>query len=801
MTSLTDITEPQRANGKGKEDVANTNTRFIDLQSCIVERVDATFGVGPVSDETGDSEDDMDDLNFAFDDADMVYDQPTNIAETPARQKGEKGNRGRKDTNVKEQPADGNWRLIAKRMGLNCTEIVARTSIYPELSVKSSLTEEVEACVAYAEQGYDHDKAKQIREENDLASFLSKDTIIQQLEENAELLKATGNVLNVEEIRNRVDSADPEKELLTLIAQGYDVTVHESVKHVEPPTEDCSDLEYAHIIAFLEDHRAVITTLAEFEEQVQSEKDDCHPCFMAVVPKTGKGKATLGRFVTDLSALTGNSVNGPRISGKLLTSQLIADITGEILNPIFAEQCKMVMDALALYGNETLMEIKDISKAYWNILLSIDAMQRCGVYVRHKGEIYVLIMSVASMGLYASGFLWETVKNVIVYEAERRAKIAAIPHQSVVMYVDDRFRVASKDFFEQDEKADVAFLGGENMGIIGKHAVENKKTELKRALNCTGHYYDLDAAAVSLSYGRIARIVTTWVHQIGWSRAGERLWYARFMKIVQYSYTIQAAVPFLSHYHRKLVLHLKKIPTSGGTRFIKITLTEEGAQAMNVFLYFLLKQLDVDGYERWRVPLRFAYTQFIPKGLWITDEAYATFAQEQIRYADYVISVDASGGAKILGVMFEPSEAYTDTQGAFARIHTAHWWGQGEEIDISVLELLAGIYGILMAIVHIGDAAPEGTIVHIKTDSSVALSGHQRGSHKRSKSASALLRRLYLIRSMLLEHTSLLFTYSYVNTLLNVFADGISRTKPPTAHVLRILRQCIRYEFPPLFSP
>ena len=691
------------------------------------------------------------------------------------------------------------WLGYARCLGLDVETPKRRESIHEQLRAEESLTSIVTGCSDYAAAKFDLKKAASARD-TPITSFLGDGNIRERLGSNMAHLKAGGKVLNIPEIQGRVCEKDTGKATLLKIADGFDVKAHPSAHHVEPPTDDCSDLKYFHATELLRTRRAVLATYEDFKAQAQGGSGpDCFPCNFHVVPKMGKGKATVGRCVTDLSKKTGNSVNGPRVAGKLLTSKDIAQITGEIVNPDHASLCAMLLLAISHYGDNACADVKDVNDAYFRVPHSIDAMMLCAMFLVVDSIVYVVMMAVASMGLFSSGFLWECVKNSIVYESMRRAVRYGITYTCVLMCVDDRIRAANFAFFEHDEAEDVAFLGGSAMGILGMEAMSAKKHQLGRVIEYTGHLYDMNTSTASLSYGRIARIVHTWIVTAGWAKKGVNIMYNFFMKILQYSYTLQEIAPHLSHYHRCLVAHLRGKNTSHGTSELLVQLSAEGAIAMNVFYIYILENINSDKLESWRVPLRFASVQRRPKRMDIRDVEYPAFVDSQIAASDYLVTVDASGRAKKLGIHMHASHVDgVSLPGAFARVATASWWTR--DVDIFVLELLAGIYGILVAMVHLRAVNTKGKIVHIRTDNSVALAGHLKGTTKSiSRSTSKLLRFLYLIRALLLEQSDILFTFSYIHTEMNVIADTLSRDDPPSAETVQTLGSCTEYLVPDLY--
>ena len=690
------------------------------------------------------------------------------------------------------------WIVYAEAAGLDVNSPLSRSSIFAETRILASLTELVDECSRFASPSLDYDKAREARSVP-ISDFLDTGSIDDRLFRNLESLRSNGNVLNTEQIIHRVHRSDPNKQKLLSVAAGRDLAAHSSVHAVDAPVKDCTDLEFHHAISLLKSRRAVLCTQQEFAEQIQEHESDCFACLFSIVPKTGKGKPTLGRHITDMSHETGNSLNGPRVSGKLLTSREMALTTGEIINPDHASIAGMFLDALKWYGDDACGEVRDVSNAHHTVPIAIATMKRCALYLRTNGQLFIMLMAVSSMGLFASAFLWEVVKVSIVFEAERRATEYDIPFPSVMMCVDDRLRVAKKDFFMRDREDDNAFFGIDEMGILGKNSISDPKHQEGRIIDYTGHIYDLDTATASLSYSRFARIIHTWIFEVGWSRANDCVPYKRFMKIAQYTFTLQDCIPFLSHFHCVIIRLLKNFNTQSGTDCFVVKLTTRAAQALNVFLLTILCGLSSDKIERWRVPLRFAYLQHRPRGLDIRDETYGKFVDQQIKGSDFRIVVDAGGGSRKLGVYLYPSMCNgCELPGAFARIDTSNWWPY--EVDIYILELLAGIYGILLALAHFKNPAPAGLIVHLQTDNSVALAGHLRGTTNSSnRRRAALLRPLYALRALLLEQSLLLFSFSYIHTLSNSIADPISRDEPPCPDLLLLLQSCTEYGVPPLY--
>jgi hypothetical protein len=677
------------------------------------------------------------------------------------------------------------------------------TSIYDQFKSCSNLTEIVEQCSTYAAAEFDHEKAEE-RRRKDIREHLVKGDITQALRKNMVDLQASGNVLNSEEIKRRVDFNDPGKALLLNISRGFDLQVDPSVRAVQQPTEDCSNLEYHHARSLIEAKRAVLVREEDFMKQVQEINADCHPCIFHVVPKMGKGTLNMGRSITDYSATSGNSVNGPRVGGKLFTSSAIAAITNEIFNPSHPQICLMMMKADKKFGAFALIEVSDINNAYFLVPLAVAAMLRCSIYVRIQGEMFVMIMAVAAMGFFASGFLWESVKNSIVYEARRAAKESGygIDYESVHMFVDDKIEVAHRDYIESHKTQEAAFLGTSEMGILGRDSVSEEKYKKGRSIDYTGNRYNLDTMRTAFSYGRMARIIHTLMNLVGKVETNDVLSYNLFVRLTSYTHTISSAVPFLAHYHRILIDHLKGKNTSKGTKHLRVRLSDKGAATVNIFTDFLISETLSPHEERWNVPMAFVYAAHKPKGIVIGTEQYLAFVRNQEQYCDYYVTVDASGGLKALGIHFEEVKSDENRiSGAFARVLTENWWNEEEgEIDIHVLELLAGVYGILLAITHLQHSVTRGKIVHLKTDNTVALAGHLRGSAKKlSKKSVELLKRIYLLRSMLLESTQLLFVFAYVPTLENIVADALSRRDAFSDEVKGILRGCTEYILPSLY--
>ena len=677
-------------------------------------------------------------------------------------------------------------------------------SIYKEFETLECLEDVLTLAHLHAEESFDMDKALTKNSAKRLTEY-ARPRIVESLHANLEHLKDSGNVLNKIEIEKRLADSDPTKARLLQMAEGCEVLSHESLRKIDPPTEDSTTLVRFHIRKLLDENRGVLFKESDFVSEMNEKQLSWSACLAHVVAKAGKGMATMGRFVTDLSHKTGTSLNGPRVGGKLETSTAISDELGKIVNPDHQEICLAILLCIQIWG-EAFLEVIDISSAYFLIPLSFLTSLNNAIYVRENGVLFVMVMSVLSMGLYASGFFWERVKEAIVFECLKRAAEYTqngiwMTFLSCFMTVDDRLRIGPRAFFERDKKRDNEFLGVMKMGILGRNSVAEKKSQFGLSVVYTGVVYDVRGRFSAISFNRLAKIIVTLTSEIGWTKHHSTIPYKIFMRMCAYTYTISCAIPDLMHYHKQLIHCLKHINTHVDASVLQIKVKVKGANAINTFIAFLLLSLINSEREPWCTPLRVGATQKKPKGLEYSSKEYKTFTERQIQWADCLVTVDASGGLQHLGICFHPCAINgTSIPGAYAIVDTSEWFEK--KPSINVLEFIAGLYGVIMASAHLSQhLQPEEIrtcLVHVQTDSTTALSNHLKGgSGSEDPHSMMLLRHLFETRAVILRNTLFSITYSYIDTKANIEADDLSRGIA-TEQILIDLPGFWQYLLPPL---